>query len=348
MRRSLLLASIAAIVRCATLAESAGGDQNPPSSGVGPFRKLAAEELSGVAPFVLDDSSALYRQPAALPLPDGSVALYVVMHGAQGDVIARTRATDARSFFGATQDFGHKPQQVLASDQSWENANLAHPSAVTVSSGVWLYYASGGSVGLARSTDGLSFTKVGAPVLAQDALGPIASPSVAQFPNGVFHMLFVQGDSIYEATSTDGSAWQRVTMEPVLSPAPPAVNLAVGEVPPFDTLSVADPCLVPRMTPAGRVQVRVLYTGYAQGEAGVGSAIGFAARYGDAGPLVRAAGAVYAVSKHERSPAFYETSAVSFLYVEEQSADGTYRAIAGAVSPPTVVLPAPSAYAPSP
>jgi hypothetical protein len=189
---------------------------------------------------------------------------------------------------------------------------------------------------------------VGGPVLAADALGPIASASIAQLPDASFDMMFAQGDSIYEATSADGVVWQRVdanpstpVMDPVLGPAPSNT---------FDTLRVADPCLSPRVTAAGRLQARLLYTGYSQAEGGVTSAIGFAARYGNSGALVRADGAVYSVSKNESSPALFPLTNLSFLYVEQDapSSEGQYRLIAGAVAPPSITLSLPGTYPPSP
>lgn len=329
MRRVVVLAVLGA-VRCATLAESAGGDSNLPTSGVGPFRKLAGAEVPGTAPYVLDNTLASYRQPSALPLSQG-VALYVVMNSGGHDIIARTRADDGRAFYGATEDVGHKPHAVLASDQSWEAADLSHPSALNVGSSVWLYYASGGSIGLARSSDGLTFTKVAMPVLGPDAQGPIDSASVAQLPDGTFDMLLAQGDSLYEATSADGLTWQPPTTAPVLAP-----RVGAG----FDSVRVADPYLAPRITPAGRLQLRVLYTGYAPTDGGgVTAAIGFAARYGTAGALSRASGPVYSVSKNERAPTLYfPGDGSTLLYVDQDSQDGTYRAIAAAVSPPTLVL----------
>jgi len=343
-RAAILLAGFA--VACSTLAETAGGDSNLPSAGVGPFRKLGATEVKG-GPLVLDDSTLLYREPCALALGSGTtdVALYVVEKDAPSghDVIARTRATDARDFYGAPLDVGHHPPAVLASDQAWEGPDLAHPSAVAVPGGVWLYYASNGSIGLARSTDGLAFTKASAPALAADASGPIDSASVAVLPDGTFDMMYAQSGAIWEATSADGATFQR-TGAPVLEPAPPATSLETGQLPPFDTLRVADPFVSPRMTPAGRLQIRVLYTGYAQGEAGVTSAIGFAARYGTSGALARASGAVFAIGKNESSPTFFEYADGSFLYVEEDGGGTTgpsYRAVGAAVAPATLVLPAP-------
>jgi hypothetical protein len=333
--RTVLLCVLA--TACATLAEPAGGDQNIPTSGAGPFRKLAGAEVLGAAPYLLDDSTALFREPAALPLPQG-VALYVVMQASSGhDVIARTRADDGRTFYGAAEDVGHKPLQVLAADQTWESTDLSHPSALAVGSSVWLYYASNGSVGLAQSADGLTFTKVANPVLAADARGPVTSASVAQLPDGTFDMMYAQAGSIYEATSSDGLTWQR---------APDAILAPAGDA--FDSMAVADPCVFPRMTAAGRLQVRVLYTGYAPNEGGVTSAIGFAARYGSVGALTRAPAPVYSVSKNERAPAVFAQDSSSLLYVEQDSQDGTHRAIAGAVSPANLTLPSPSPYPPSP
>jgi hypothetical protein len=348
-----------ALVACSTLAEPAGGDSNMPSAGVGPFRKLDATEVRGTAPLVLDDTTAAYRSPSALALDPGTteVALYFVMHDAatDHDVIARTRATDGRLFYGATLDIGHHPAKVLGADATWESADLSHPCVLAVGGEVWLYYTSNGAVGRARSPDGFAFAKDAAPVLTPDALGPIASASVAELPGGGFVMMLAQGDSIYEAKSADGATFQRVdadpgtpAMDPVLGPAPPAGTLAPGVLPPFDTLRVADPCVAPRTTPAGRLQIRVLYTGYAAGEAGVASAIGFAARYGDSGPLARAAGAVYAIGANESAPSLFEWKDGSFLYVEQDSKDGTYRALGGAVAPATIELAPEDPYPDSP
>ncbi len=339
--KRLLLTLLAA---CSTLAETAGGDSNLPTAGAGPFRKLAAAEVRGAAPYVLDVAASQFRQPAALALAgDGELALYVVMKDAQSrDIIARSHALDARTFYGATQDLGHHAQAVLSADQAWEGSDLSHPSVLATPSGVSLYYTANGAVGLARSSDGLTFTKSATPVLAPDALGPIGSASIAMLPDGTFLMMFAQGGSIYEATSADGSTWLRKGTEPVLAPAAPKTTLAVGELPPFDTLSVSDPCLAPRMTPGGRLQIRVLYTGLAI-DAGAVPEIGFAARYDD-GPLARAPGDVFTLPKNISSPALFEWSEGSFLYVDADSSDGSHRAIVGAISPPTITLDPPGDF----
>ena len=120
----------------------------------------------------------------------------------------------------------------------------------------------------------------------------------------------------------------------------------------FDVLGVAagqvaDPCLLPRVDPAGKTQVRVLYTGYASlpGSGARSSSIGFAARYGDSGPLLRNGSPVYAVGKHEGGPALFEWINGSLLYVHQDSTTKPpYSAIAAAVAPASLVLPPPSGY----
>ncbi len=348
MNKGLLLLALGAIA-CSTLAETAGGDSNLPSSGVGPFRKLSGAEVRGGV--VLDDKTLDYRAPSALPLGSGMAdALYFVARDAASghDVIARSRATDGRSFYGAVQDVGHHPATVLLSDQAWEDQDLGHPSALAVAGGVWLYYASNGAIGLAKSSDGLAFAKTAGPVLAADALGPIDSASVAILPDGTFDMMLAQASAIYEATSPDGSAFTRVDADPTTPAMDPVLAAGEGETPPLDTLGVADPCLAPRVTAAGRLQIRVLYTGYAPGEAGVQSSIGFAARYGTSGALERASGPVYAIGRHEAAPSLFPWQDGSLLYVEQDSTDGSYRQIGGAVAPASLTLPLPDPYPDSP
>ncbi len=95
--------------------------------------------------------------------------------------------------------------------------------------------------------------------------------------------------------------------------------------------------------------MRVLYTGTAlPGDGGAAtSAIGFAARYGDSGPLVRNGAPVYSVSAHDGAPTLFEWSAGSMLYVHQTYSgvgSATYPGIAAAFSPALDTLPAPAGY----
>jgi hypothetical protein len=176
-------------------------------------------------------------------------------------------------------------------------------------------------------------------------------------PDGRLRLLYASGMSIGEAESTDGVHFDRVdpdpatpSIEPVLGPAPPAApgSLLPNERPPFDTTRVGDPCAVVRITPAGRFHVRVLYTG--TDAAGV-TAIGFAGRYGDVGPLMRQSAPVYSVGAKESAPALLEVTEGSYLYVQQDRRVDerlTYTAIAGAFAPGSVKLPIPLPFPDAP
>jgi hypothetical protein len=379
--RALSISALALLAACSTLGTASDDGQNLPTSGVGPFRKLGDSELMSSAPFVLlapgpspeTAPATTYLEPSALAeggdLSSTEVTLFAVLVPATGggSSIVRTHADDARSFFGTGGDVGHSPATALVADAAWEGGSLTGPSALRVGSQTFLYYAAAGGIGVATSTDGVSFAKNPAPVLVPDpsvtweTTTPHA-PSVAQYPDGQFRMLYAAGNDIGEATSADGITWTRLDSDPT-TPAIDAVfgptatvdpsTLATGELPPFDTAAVGDPCLLPRVTASGRLQVRVLYTGTAlPGDGGApASAIGFAARYGDSGPLVRNGAPVYSVSAREGAPALFEWAAGSMLYVHQTySAVGsaTYPGIAAAYSPALDTLPAPAGYPASP
>lgn len=340
---------------CATTGAVGEGDKDLPSSGIGPFRKLDIDEVKGIAPFVLDDDKAGYREPAALQ--EGEETLLLAVGAKDGrDVIFRTRALDGRTFHGTAGHFGKKPPVVLEPDAapSWENGALAGPALIRGPSGeLLLYYAAGGGIGVARSSDGFTFTKDAAnPILKREAAWEtteVRAPSVIRLPSGRFRMFYSAGNAIGEAESDDGIRFRRVGDRPVLEPAPPPEpgSLLPNEKPPLDTASVGDPCASPRMTPAGRLQIRVVYTGR---DAAGASTIGFAARYGEDGALVRQSVAVYAVGQKEVAPAFVERPEGSYLYVEQERRDGTrvYRSIAGAFAPGNVKLPVPGDFPESP
>jgi hypothetical protein len=172
-------------------------------------------------------------------------------------------------------------------------------------------------------------------------------------------MLYAAGDSIGEATSADGIAWTRVGADPVLGPSDPVdpSTLAPGVQPPFDEGGVDDPVIAPQTNVDGRLQVRVLYTGYLDAAGSTGSAprrsaIGLAGRFGDAGALTKQAAPVFTVQLHERAPGFFEYAGGSLLYVGEddtlQSTTQPFPGIGAAYAPIAGKLPAPLPFPASP
>lgn len=320
--------SVLVLLACGTLNDEGVVTSDVPSADMGPFRALQNKELKGTAPFVLDDSRAQYTDAAALS--DGAG---VIMYAVSGGKIVRTRSLDGRTFYGIGQP-GKLPPVVLSPDQPWEGAAVVGPCAYRPSPSdaqVWLFYSAvggpeaSGGIGLARSSDGgLTFTKDPGPLLA----GDVRSPTVFALPSGALAMLFTTTAGIEEARSTDGGAtWTRI---------PGPVLRASGIEGAFDAALVADPVAITRVTPAGRFHVRVLYTGATPAGA---TAIGFAARYGEDGPLTRNSQPAFASGSQ---PAY----AAPFLYFTQPHP--AYLAIAAALEPLDATLPAPADYPPSP
>jgi hypothetical protein len=371
-----VLASLLVLLSCATQGGGTTDVSNVPSAGDGPFRPLEDGELStaSVVPYVFVSQTALYRAPSVVGVStdpsSAEVWMYAVATESGVDVIVRTHADDARSFYGdvgdnaSTSHPAHVPPVVLKADQAWEGTSIADPSALLSNGQVLLYYAAAGGIGLATSADGLTFTKTGAPVLAPDPTDPAAAwetstphaPSVAVFPDGSWHMLYGAGGAIGEATSADGQTWTRADGNPVLQPSATVdpSTLPAGALPPFDEGHVDDPVMAPQTTLDGRLQVRVLYTGYGAAVSGAApsSAIGLAGRYGDSGPLSRQAVPTFTVSLHEAAPAFFEYAGGSLLYVQEDDTsvdpDKPFTSIGAAYAPISGMLPAPLPYATTP
>jgi hypothetical protein len=283
-------------------------------------------------------------------------------------VIVRTRADDGRSFYGDTVDQqnhpANRPPVVLHASQPWEGANLSGPSAIRVGSEVRLYYAAVGGIGLAKSTDGgLTFQAQPQPVLAPDPSAgweftPPRAPTVAQLPDGSFDMLYASGDAIGEAVSPDGeTGWHRVGGDPVLiaSAHVDPSTLPTGVPPPFDEGAVDDPLLVPSVDVAGKLVVRVLYTGYSApiGAASRTSAIGVAARYGTSGAFTKQSSPVYSVQSGEAAPALLQFGGdQALLYVQQLNSTldmaHPFFAIAAAYAPASSMLGAPGSFPTSP
>lgn len=359
MRRILALSALC--ISCATTGVSGKGDENLPSEGVGPFRKLAAEEVAGIAPFVLDDKASLYREPATI-VENGAVVLFAVATRDKKDVIVRTRANDGRSFFGSSSDFGRVPEVVLAPDLPWEGDKLSGPFVFRKGDELVMVYAAAGGIGIARSTNGRQWTKLPNPILVRDPAiawetTELRGPGAYLLPDGRVRLLYASGNVIGEAESADGfAAYRRFDADPstpaidpvlVPSPAPAPGSLLPNEKPPFDTVRVADPSPTVKISPAGRYHVRVLYTG--EGEAGA-TTIGFAGRYGESGPLERQSLPVYAVGAKEAAPALAETADGFFLYAQQNrtQSNDVFVAIAAGFAPAQNKLAPPAPFPDSP
>jgi hypothetical protein len=352
----LLLVLAPAGVACATLPEPGGGDQNLPSAVAGPFTALTATQfstsLSISAPNGLDDLNDYGRDMAVLdadgdpttPEVFGYVAASIVENGMDPTPTSATRtlvrytALDGRSF---------DPQSaatVLTPDASWEGNVLAAPSVLRSGSEVLLYYAAQGGIGLAKSPDGQTFTKVAGPVLGPAATGwdqgaAPASPGVVQLADGSFRMFyeapFGGGAAIGEAGSPDGVTWTRLGDGPALAPS------SGGDAgpTPWDSAAVGSPFPMLAVSAEGRPILRLFYGALDVG--GIGT-IALAARYGTDGPFERAVGPVFGVSGGlgPREPCVVAFASYTLLYATEASSStDRHPAVAVGVAPATATLP---------
>ena len=333
MKRLLMLALVSG---CATLATAHDESGTAPSAGIGPFRKLTGTEVKGVAPFVLDDFVAQYQDPEASTAAEGGVDLFAAATEDAEGVIVRTRATDARSFYGGGGDYAHTPLTVLRPSLAWEGKRLFAPCVVQRDGSRWLYYASEGGIGVAREA-GPAWEKVPSPVLSALGADPWergvpTSADAAAMPDGTVHLFFTSGTSMGEAVSTDGVTFARVGGGPALS--------AWGDG--FAGGAVGDPDVSVRITAADRLVVSLLFTATDRGGS---TSIGVAGRFGSDGPFEQRDAPVYAIGKGERAPSVASFGDLTFLYLTQpQSGSKAYPAVAAAMSPADKFLPAPDPF----
>lgn len=359
LARAALLAACA-LPACATQPESAGGKDNLPNAGAGPFRALETEELGNLrsGPNAFEDTDNFGRDIAVLDL-DGDpatfeIAGYLAVAIEEGDeepkadaptrAILRYGALDGRSFDRAADP-------VLTADQAWEGGVIGAPAVLQVGDELFLYYAAAGGIGLARglASDGLTFAKEPGPVLAPDAGGwekgsPVKSPGVVRLDDGSFRMFYEVAITetrslLGEARSGDGVSWQRLGDAPALGFG--TVDADAGDIP-YDGSGVGSPFPILATSADDRRILRVYYG--ARDDQGRRT-IGLAARYGDDGPLQRAVSPVFGTTKplDPSEPCVVVFAGFTLLFATEQATTTQkHPAVAVAVAPATAALPPPN------
>lgn len=318
---------------CATLASEAGDDDAVrPNNLAGPFRYLVRPELASNAPYTLRRRSVDHRDATLLPLDGERVALYAAANVGGVSGIYRFIAEDGRSFIEQPD-----PQDpVLAAREAWEGATLEAPSVLRVGAEVWLAYAGTDGIGIARSSDGVTFTNATTPVLstqggsAWEAGATPQGPALTMLGASDFRLFYGAGGSIGEATSSDGLGWTR-TGAPVLEPS-------AGEA--FDAAGVSDPEPWLAKTAEGRRVLRLYYAG--RDAAGV-TGIGLAARYADSGAMQKNPQPALSGPRLPRAPAVLPRDGYTLLFITQRAGsadDEAFPALAVGIAPATLRLPA--------
>jgi hypothetical protein len=268
-----------ALASCDTLAAPSTGDVDLPSSFVGPFLALRADQTpTGSGTLVRADASgAQVDEPSVVrPTRDARRIAYVTVRvSGMPDAIGRAsermdRAPGSLAFDGAVA--------IFHAEQPWEGGFVRSPDVRAIDATHFVMaYASGGGIGIATSSDGMTFTHASAPAIPGDPMdggsdGP-AEPSIARDSSGQWFMVFRRGDALFIARASDASGAWTVAPAPILVPTADApLDAAAG----FDALGLSDPALSILVTPSGRTLYAVFYT--ATGAA-PRTAIGAAASY---------------------------------------------------------------------
>ncbi len=328
----LKLVPLLLVCACSTLGSESELRPLPPSSGAGPFRKLDADEVPGVAPYVLNSPEAKYRSPSAAFDAQGRVALYAIASIEGQDAVVRTLASDGRSFFGTSIDIGRKPNVVLA-----PSARRILSAEVVKSAGGWsLYTLMEDALEVRTSPDGKTFDGP----LAKLSWSPIAwtlgidSMGIAE-ANGETRVYLASNCRIGE---TRRSGEQLVWIDP---------NSATPEIEPVlaaksgDFDCVLDPQVTVTQTVDGQALTKMFYIG----KTGNDHAVGFAGRFGNEGAFVSNPLPVFRSKALEREPFVlpFELATLLYLDVERNDNKEIYRSIAAGVAPADRGLPT---YAP--
>jgi hypothetical protein len=222
------------LMSCGTTGDLGGGADHLPVSGGGPFAPLTSEPGDQIdAPLVLLDPTADLDDPDVLV--DGDALTVFVTAKRKGAItIEQAHALSLRAGFG-------DQVPVLAADQPWEMGAVAAPSVLR--GAPWLlFYAAGGAIGLATSSDGQTWEKRTSPVFTADAdEGSELSAPAAVLVGDQVRLYYTATGSIWAAeaplvalTSGDSVSWTRLDGEPATSPRDPMV--AAGGAP-FDRLA---------------------------------------------------------------------------------------------------------------
>ena len=308
MRLTWLLPALT-VTACATLASEAGDDDAVrPNNLAGPFRYLVRPELASNAPYTLRRRTVDHRDATLLPLDGDRVALYAVatISGVSG--IYRYLAEDGRSFL-------EKPDPsapVLEVKEAWEGTSVEAPSVTRVGDEIWLAYAAADGIGIARSSDGVSFSNATSPILPTsgqntwESGSPPSAPALHVQGGGEFRLFYSANGRIGEAQSSDGDSWTRMA-EPVLEPTS-------GEA--FDASAVGDPEAWASVTTEGRSVTRLYFTGTSASGA---TGIGLAARFASSGPMTRNPSPALTGPRLPRAPAVLPRVGHTLLFVTQRA-----------------------------
>ncbi len=251
-------------------AQEAGGSDNLPVSGAGPYAKWSPDpQTPADEPNLITDNSADLLAPTVLIRDDGGFIVWYERRevgGGLGEIwVAEFPELTALS--------DRQPRHVLMATYPWQAGDLRNPSVIRVSGDeLLLFYDAGlpSAIGVARSTDGgETFVADATPLLIN-----AQAPSVSGF-EGEMTLMFERPNQpgLFIAQVGDSLALS-IRAEPILLP--------IDENGRFDRAKVGRPQLISHQTAAGQIRHDVFYQGQSgqlgnngEPESGIGHAAGF-------------------------------------------------------------------------
>jgi hypothetical protein len=266
-RSTIALSAFALLaLNCGALGAPARGDRDLPSTVLGGYAAVALQSSPTGSALLLSADDGSLDEPTSLLEPDGRRAVYAT-HTTNAGAVRIARAIERHPRYLRFEPI----QTVLEAALPWEQGAVRSPSVLRDRSTVWLFYAAGGAIGAARSSDGITFNRESEPVLRADSAhgegAAIGAPSVAAHPSGGFVMAYASGGSLFLARAQQlPGPWVRVGMGAAITPS--AVTDAGLE-------SLTDPALLIERTSTGRELVAIAASSTATGV--TTSVVGFAA-----------------------------------------------------------------------
>lgn len=248
--RFALVGAIAFVfVGCSMLGRQTDFADAVTSSGVGPFRPLAPEELGGGGALIgLRGVGRASEIPGALFFDLGG-AFEAAQEGDEGEEIAPDLFRARPHELGCASYRGM--ELALSPKEAWEGARLFDPFVYAESDGsLELYYAGEGGIGLARAADDrAAFSRVGDGLILE---GARRSPSVIR-DDALGEILYFEETGRIYAARREG--------EFTLADEEPIVDLFPGgsDDPLDDEIRHASPFAIVGEMPSGRRTVRLYF-----------------------------------------------------------------------------------------
>jgi len=219
-----------------------------PTAGAGPYGRLDSDDNTpALEPIVIADRNADLYDPTALARDGGGFRVWCSRAVDNDPAMAEIYYAESPSPHDGP-DLG--PMRVLAATEAWEEGRVSSPSVVADATGLVMYYQAGAapSIGVAHSTDGVTWDKAAAPVLTG------AEAPSAVIVDGETWLFVTRPGMTGIWRAVDAGAGFAFDPIPVVVPRPEVAKA-------FDRLTVSDPFALAVPLRDGSTRVHLWFVG---------------------------------------------------------------------------------------